>query len=336
MSYRAIRVTKGGSGWGSGLTITPTDTKKVILSVTGGGIHPVAQKMAELSGAEVVDGFTNHIPDEEVAAVVINCGGTARIGVYPKKRIPTIDVYPGSPSGPLAQFITDDIFVSDVGVKQVQPADDSQVAAAAESDAQAAEAASTAAAAAAAPAAAPASAGPSGLTGVVIGFGNFIGYLINTLLSSGRQALDIILKTVIPFMAYVGLLIGFVTYTGISDAIAHVVTPLASNPLGLLLLSVIVALPFLSPILGPGAAIAQVIGVLMGTQIGAGALPVQYALPTLFAIDGQVGADFIPVGLSLGEAKPETISVGVPAILFTRLITSPIAVLIAYLASFLI
>ena len=74
----------------------------------------------------------------------------------------------------------------------------------------------------------------------------------------------------------------------------------------------------------------------MGQQIGAGALPVQYALPTLFAIDGQVGCDFVPVGLSLGEAQPETISVGVSAVLFTRLVTSPVAVIIAYLASFLL
>lgn len=341
MSFTPIRVTKGGAGWGSGLTIVPTDTKKVILSVTGGGIHPVAQRMAELSGAEVLDGFTNHIADDEVMAVVINCGGTARIGVYPKKRIPTIDVYPGSPTGPLAQFITDDIFVSDVGVNQVAVADAEQSATAAGVGGAGAAAAGTDQAAPAdtdaeAPRKAAATGRPRGFTGIVVGFGNAIGYVINTLLSSGRQALDIILKTVIPFMAYVGLLIGFVNYTGISQGIAHLVTPLAQNPLGLLLLSLIVALPFLSPILGPGAAIAQVVGVLMGTQIGAGALPVQYALPTLFAIDGQVGADFIPVGLSLGEAKPETISVGVPAVLFTRLITSPIAVLIAYLVSFLL
>lgn len=171
---------------------------------------------------------------------------------------------------------------------------------------------------------------------VIVKFGNAVGYIINTLLSSGRQALDIILKTVLPFMAYVGLLMGIVNYTGVSDLIAHAVTPLAGNPIGLVLLGIIVALPFLSPVLGPGAAIAQVIGVLMGQQIGAGALPVQYALPTLFAIDGQVGCDFVPVGLSLGEAQPETISVGVSAVLFTRLVTSPVAVIIAYLASFLL
>ena len=50
--------------------------------------------------------------------------------------------------------------------------------------------------------------------------------------------------------------------------------------------------------------------------------------------DGQVGCDFVPVGLGLGEAKVETVEVGVPAVLFSRLITSPLAVIIAWLASF--
>ena len=102
---------------------------------------------------------------------------------------------------------------------------------------------------------------------------------------------------------------------------------------GLVAISVVVALPFLSPILGPGAAVAQIVGVLMGTQIATGALPVQYALPTLFAIDGQVGCDFVPVGLGLGEARAETVEVGVPAVLFSRLITAPLAVVIAWIAS---
>jgi glucitol/sorbitol PTS system EIIB component len=72
----------------------------------------------------------------------------------------------------------------------------------------------------------------------------------------------------------------------------------------------------------------------LGTQIATGALPVQYALPTLFAIDGQVGCDFIPVGLGLGEAKVETVEVGTPAVLFSRMFTSPLAVVIAWAASF--
>ena len=336
MSYRAIRVTKGNGGWGEDLILTPTDAKHIILSVTNGGIHPVAARMAELSGATAVDGFTNHVADEEVLAAVINCGGTARIGVYPKKRIPTVDIYPGAPSGPLAKYITPDIFVSAVGVGQVGPSAATASDPASDRQPSAAEPAQDAAGQAS-PQAMPAQQpNVGGFMGMVVRFGNAIGYVINTLLASGRQALDIIMKTVLPFMAYVALLIGIVTFTGISDWLANAVSPLAGNPFGLVLLGVIVGLPFLSPVLGPGAAIVQVIGVLMGEQIGKGALPVQYALPALFAIDGQVGCDFIPVGLSLGEAKPETVSIGVSAVLFTRMVTSPVAVLLAYLASFLL
>jgi PTS system glucitol/sorbitol-specific IIC component len=224
----------------------------------------------------------------------------------------------------LAQFITEDIFVSAVTPNEVSLADGSE-----------APITTTAAAVADAPVRKTAPQA-TGFMGFVIAFGNGIGYFINTLLSSGRQALKLTLNTIIPFMAYVSLLIGIVTYTGLSNWIAATVTPLAGNPLGLILLGVIVGLPFLSPILGPGAAIAQVIGVLMGTQIANGALPVQYALPTLFAIDGQVGCDFVPVGLSLGECEPETVAVGVPAVLFSRQITSPVSVILAYLASFLV
>ena len=331
MSYQSVKIVKGRGGWGSGLTLKPTETKNVVLSVTGGGIHPVAARIAELSGAEAVDGFVNNIADDKVLCAVINCGGTARIGVYPKKRIPTVDIYPGEPGGPLAQFITDDIFVSAVTPAEVSLAEAGAVAIGDESTTAAAVAAVESGAA---PRAAAVQA--TGFMGFVIKFGNAIGYFINTLLSSGRQAIKLTLNTIIPFMAYVSLLIGIVTYTGLSNWIAQAVTPLAGNPLGLILLGVIVGLPFLSPILGPGAAIAQVIGVLMGTQIAAGALPVQYALPTLFAINGQVGCDFVPVGLSLGECEPETVAVGVPAVLFSRQITSPAAVVLAYFASFLV
>jgi PTS system glucitol/sorbitol-specific IIC component len=82
--YHEVFVKAGNGGWGRGLRITPNDERNVILSVTGGGIHPVAARIAELSGGEAVDGFTTGMPDNRVAAVVINCGVTARIGVYPR------------------------------------------------------------------------------------------------------------------------------------------------------------------------------------------------------------------------------------------------------------
>jgi glucitol/sorbitol PTS system EIIB component len=271
---------------------------------------------------------------------VINCGGTARIGVYPRKGIPTVDVYPGAPGGPLAKFITEELFVSAVGVGEVAES---------ESDTPAAGAASPppkvpprAERPSAREVAATVTGGDStgfgrafnAVSGVFVKFGSGVGSFVNTMLAAGRQTVELTLSTILPFMAYVSLLLGVVTYTGVARGIANVLSPIASNPLGLIVISLVVSLPFLSPILGPGAAIAQVVGTLMGSQIAIGALPVQYALPTLFAINGQVGCDFIPVGLALGEAKPETVAVGTPAVLISRLLTAPLAVLIAWAASF--
>ncbi|MGP3987307.1 PTS glucitol/sorbitol transporter subunit IIB [Streptomyces sp. 3N207] len=339
-TYPSVFVRKGTGGWGRGLTLRRTETRNKVLSVTGGGIHPVAQRIAELTGAEAIDGFRVNVPDEEIICAVINCGGTARIGVYPRKRIPTVDVYPGAPGGPLAQFITEDIFVSDVGLDEV-------VAQEGQSDSADADAASDVPtgrdddeepAAAREAVAEPAEEGGGGrfsrISNGFIKFSSGIGYAVNTMLASGRQSITLTISTILPFMAYVSLLLGFVTYTGVAEAMGEGLKPLAGNPIGLIVLGAVAALPFLSPILGPGAAIAQVVGVLMGTQIASGAVPVEYALPTLFAINGQVGCDFIPVGLALGEAKPETVAVGTPAVLLSRQITAPLAVVIAWLVSF--
>ncbi|WP_262700742.1 MULTISPECIES: PTS glucitol/sorbitol transporter subunit IIB [Streptomyces] len=328
-SYRAVFVRPGSGGWGKGLALEPTAARNKILSVTGGGIHPVAQCIAELTGGEAVDGFTTSVPDDQVLCAVINCGGTARIGVYPRKKIPTVDVYPGSPGGPLAQFITEELFVSAVGLDDIGGSEGADIPKQPSAPAEKGE-----------PTVATPPEIPQGtgwfhrFSGIVVRFGSAVGGIVNTMLASGRKSIDLTVHTILPFMAYVSLLLGIVNYTGVAKGIGHVVSPIATSPLGLVAIGIITALPFLSPILGPGAAIAQIVGVLMGTQIAAGAIPVQYALPTLFAIDGQVGCDFVPVGLALGEAKPETVSVGVPAVLISRLITAPLAVLIAWAASF--
>lgn len=118
--YRSVRVTAGRGGWGGPLVITPTDERPLIYSVTGGGIHAVAARIAELSGGEPFDGFKGSAPFEKIACAVIDCGGTARVGVYPMKRVPTIDVYPTSPAGPLMAFIKEDVFVSGVSEAQIE------------------------------------------------------------------------------------------------------------------------------------------------------------------------------------------------------------------------
>ncbi len=117
--YKSVRITKGRGGWGGPLTITPTDERPLIYSVTGGGIHPVAARIAELTGGQAFDGFKSSAPFDKIAVAVIDCGGTARIGVYPMKKVPTVDIHGTSPAGPLASFIKEDIFVSGVGPDDV-------------------------------------------------------------------------------------------------------------------------------------------------------------------------------------------------------------------------
>ncbi len=165
--------------------------------------------------------------------------------------------------------------------------------------------------------------------------GRSVGKVVGVLYQSGRESIDQVLKNILPFMAFIALVIGIILYTGIGNWIANLIAPLAGSLVGMLIISVICGLPFLSPLLGPGAVIAQVVGTLLGsTLIANGSIPARFALPALFAINPQVGCDFIPVGLALGEAEPETVEIGVPAVLLSRMITGPVAVVLAYLASF--
>lgn len=171
------------------------------------------------------------------------------------------------------------------------------------------------------------------LSRILESIGRFAGRLVSLFFQAGRDTIDQLIKNILPFMAFVSTVIGIILATGVGNAIATILKALAGTLPGLVVLSLIVGLPILSPLLGPGAVMAQVIGVLIGVEIGRGNVPVQLALPAFFAINPQVGCDFIPVGLSLGEARPETIEIGVPAILIGRFITGPIAVLLGYLFS---
>ena len=121
--YRKVRIKPGSRGWGVGLEVKPEDGKNLIYSVTGGGIHPVAQRIADLTGGTPFDGFKSKADFHEIAVAVIDCGGTARIGVYPMKGVPTVDIHGASPSGPLMRFITEENFVSGVGVDDIEVID---------------------------------------------------------------------------------------------------------------------------------------------------------------------------------------------------------------------
>ena len=331
--YKAVKIEKGPNGWGGPLVITPTEKKNKIVSITGKTIHPLAYKLAELTGCEIVNGFVTGVPEDEIMVVIVDCGGTARCGVYPKKRIFTINVMPVGQAGPLAQYITSDIYVSDVKDKNVTLAEEGEVTAAAETDAMEGMTNKQKGEALKKEAREKLADTKYEKEGFLTRLGKATGGVIAVFYQSGREVIETVIKNILPFMAFTSMLIGIILGTGIGDFIANKLAPLAGNMIGLLIISIICAIPVFSPLLGPGAVIAQVVGVLVGTQIGLGTIPASLALPALFAIDPQVGCDFIPVGLSLGDAEAETIEVGVPAILFSRLITGPLSVVIAYFVS---
>lgn len=320
--YKAVMITAGKGGFGGPLLIQPDGSKNKVVNITGGVISDVAEKIAEMTGCTVVDGFKTKVPDHEIACVVIDCGGTLRCGIYPQKRIPTINLMPSGPSGPLAEYIKADIYVSDVKEANVQFSGKAVSNAVVENtvinakyDTKKKISEQTTA-------------------GFMAKVGKAMGGITATFYQAGREAVNTILHTILPFMAFVCMLIGVVLSTGVGDIFAKVLTPLAGTVQGLILLSAICSFPFLSPFLGPGAVIAQVIGVLVGVEIGKGTIPPQLALPALFAINSQAACDFIPVGLGLAEAEAETVEVGVPSVLYSRFITGPTTVIIAWLASF--
>lgn len=233
---------------------------------------------------------------------------------------------PVGKSGPLAQYITEDIYVSAVTSKQISLADGSEVAAVASSQEEkpkfnAEQKVSETLAA-------------QENKSIITKLGLGVGKVVNTFYQAARDAIQTCITTLLPFMAFVSMLIGIINGSGFGNWFAALLTPLAGNVVGLLVLGIVCSIPGLSALLGPGAVIAQIVGTLIGAEIGKGTIAPQLALPALFAINTQGACDFIPVGLGLAEAEPETIEVGVLSVMYSRFLTGWIRVLIAFAASF--
>lgn len=324
MTYSSIRVEKGSGGYGGPLIITPTEQKHKFIYITGGGEKPeIVDKISELTGMEAVNGFKTSIPDEEVALAIVDCGGTLRCGIYPKKGIPTINIVATGKSGPLAQYINEDIYVSSVGMNQITSTQESKVENISTIEEKKKPTFDTS----------KKITEQRAESSFVARIGMGAGKVVATFNQAAREAIQTLINTILPFMAFVSLLIGFIQGSGVGNWLAKLMIPLVGNIWGLILIGFICSLPFLSPLLGPGAVISQIIGTLIGVEIGKGNIPPQMALPALFAINTQNGCDFIPVALGLSEADAETVEVGVPSVLYSRFLNGVPRVVVAWIAS---
>ena len=130
----------------------------------------------------------------------------------------------------MAQFITADLYVSDVGLDQISLTDE-------------------AAAATAAPAAAEtkkkevkekvATATNGKQEGFLVRLGKGIGGIVGKFYQAGRDTIDSVIRNVLPFMAFISMMIGIISASGVGDWIANTITPFAGTLPGLFLISIV-------------------------------------------------------------------------------------------------
>ena len=339
--YRPITIVRGDGGYGGPLTIIPTEERHKVLYMTGGNLEPEPlAKIVTLSGMEPVNGNEETCPDEEVALAIIDCGGTLRCGIYPGKGIPTVNLLATGKSGPLAKYMTEDMYVSAVTSKEVSAAERGaggsadgntvsvpgisavisaadELKSGAESSREAEEQAPRM------------DISLNRLLKPVLGTSK----VISIFRQSAREAVTTCLEMILPFMGFAALFIGICKGSGLTGFLAGLIGPMGGSLPGLIGIGILCSIPGLSAILGAGAVAAQVFSTVIGELIASGSIPPAMALVALFAINCQCACDFIPVGLGMTEAKPETTQVGIASVTISRFVTGWIRILIALLFS---
>ncbi|MDI3536305.1 MAG: glucitol/sorbitol system component [Eubacteriaceae bacterium] len=314
--FSTVFIEKGQDGWGGPLLLEPSENKNKIVSITGGGIDEVSQKIADLSGGQAVDGFNEAVADQETLCVVINCGGMLRCGLYPKKEIPTINLVAIGPSGAFKDFMTEELYVSGVKQENVFRVENLEVFDALKPEPPVAIEAEE----------------------IVIEKEaaikpkrkerkkNTRKNSENLLLNAGRETVDTAVKDILPMMVVFALMAGVIMYTGAGELMKDYLFPYLGTLPGLLLLSLFVAIPVFSPRLGSQAIVGQFLSLLIGIGIALSALPIYLALPALFAVNAQAGCDSLKKALAMAEADEDSTEIGVKAILISRLLTGPLSV----------
>ena len=355
--YRTITITRGDGGYGGPVTVTPTEERHKVLYMTGGSNPPEPlARIVELSGMEAVNGNKETCPDEEVALAIIDCGGTLRCGIYPGKGIPTVNILATGKSGPLAKYMTEDLYVSAVTSECVSAAvsgagtEKSEMSHAREAvQAEILDARETVHVETVPtretdqPEPAEENAEVSAAVSPETSYKTALNKLLEPVLTvskvislfqqAAREAVKTCLEMILPFMGFAALFIGICKGSGLTQFLAGLMKPMGGSLLGLMGLGIICSIPGLSAILGAGAVAAQMFSTVIGELIAAGSIPPVMALPALFAINCQCACDFIPVGLGMTEAKPETNQVGIAAVTISRFVTGWIRILIAVVFS---
>ena len=148
---------------------------------------------------------------------VVDCGGTARCGVYPKKKIFTVNLTAVGKSGPLAKFITEDLYVSDVTENCLKYADENAVITQKASESNDSQKAPKTKAQARAELA-EMNAGKK--KNIITRMGIGVGAIVNKFYQAGRETIEMVIKNILPFMAFVSMILGIISASGIGDVIA--------------------------------------------------------------------------------------------------------------------
>lgn len=67
--------------------------------------------------------------------------------------------------------------------------------------------------------------------------GRSVGGVVGALYQAGREAIDQVIVNILPFMAFIALVIGIILKTGIGNWIAETLAPMAGSLVGLIVIS---------------------------------------------------------------------------------------------------